>query len=131
MCIRDRGDSVKAAKVLKFVDKHIPEYNVPVSYQSGSLDEAQVYADLGMKKEAKNLIVKLFTNACQYLNWYLNLGQSDFQSSNRDCMMYLIIMQHCVQIAEKIDPAYYRKIYGVCSIYTGKFQQRGGDINVY
>ncbi|MDO5447570.1 MAG: DUF2723 domain-containing protein, partial [Prevotellaceae bacterium] len=43
MNLLNEGKTDKAAEVLKYADKHIPEYNLPISFQSGSLDEATIY----------------------------------------------------------------------------------------
>lgn len=124
----NQGQNQKAAEVLKYLDKHIPEYNVPISYHSGSLDEATVYAGLGMKKESKH-IAEAITKLCrQYLTWYLSLGQKDFLGSQRECMMYLYIMHSCASVVEKVDAAYAEKINMELAQFTDIYQSRGGSM---
>ena len=100
------GDTARAAEVLTYIDKHIPEYNVPISQQSGSLEEARVYADIGMKDNANRLIETLWNNSMQYVNWYLALDGARFSSSQRDCVINIYIMQQTMGIAKSTNPAW-------------------------
>lgn len=44
------GKTEKAKKVLAYMNKVMPEYNVPTTYLSGGLEFIRCYAQLGMKK---------------------------------------------------------------------------------
>ena len=57
----------EAAEVLAYADKMIPEYNVPVDFNSGSLDQARLYIELGQKAKGMDILKKLWTKSEQYL----------------------------------------------------------------
>ena len=122
----NEGQKQKAAEVLKYVDKHIPEYNVPISFHSGSLDEATAYAELGMNKEATHILEALVKNSEQYLTWYLNLPQKDFLGSGNDCRLHIYVFQQAIMTAEKVDSALADKLKAKFEQYYVAYQQRGG-----
>ena len=103
MNLVNEGENKKAAEVLAYLDKHIPEYNVPVNYWSGSLDEARIYAHLGEKQKAMSMLKKLFTKSYQYARWYCNLEDFRFMSSQRDALRNFYIMQQTLVEAEEMD----------------------------
>ena len=103
MNLVNEGDDKKAAKVLAYLDKNIPEYNVPVNYQSGSLDEARVYAHLGQKQKAMDMFKKLFDNSYQYAAWYCSLEDMRFLSAQRDALLHFYIMNQILVEANDIN----------------------------
>ena len=103
MNLVNEGDDNKAAKVLAYLDKNIPEYNVPVNYQSGSLDEARVYAHLGQKQKAMDMFKKLFDNSYQYAAWYCSLEDMRFLSAQRDALLHFYIMNQILVEANDIN----------------------------
>ena len=103
MNLVNEGDDKKAAKVLAYLDKNIPEYNVPVNYQSGSLDEARVYAHLGQKQKAMDMFKKLFDNSYQYAAWYCSLEDMRFVSAQRDALLHFYIMNQILVEANDIN----------------------------
>ena len=103
MNLVNEGDDKKAAKVLAHLDKNIPEYNVPVNYQSGSLDEARVYAHLGQKQKAMDMFKKLFDNSYQYAAWYCSLEDFRFVSAQRDALLHFYIMNQILVEANDIN----------------------------
>ena len=120
----NEGDEKKALEVLNYVDKNIPEYNVPVDYQSGSLDEARAYAALGQKSKATDLLKKLWNKSQQYLNWYCSLGGMRFTSSQNDCMMHIYIMQNVATVGSQVDRNWaeqkMKELENLVNMYRGK-----------
>ena len=124
MNLVNEGDDKKAAKVLAYLDKNIPEYNVPVNYQSGSLDEARVYAHLGQKQKAMDMFKKLFDNSYQYAAWYCSLEDMRFLSAQRDALLHFYIMNQILveanDINEKWAKAQQVRMNGLLELYRSK-----------
>ena len=124
MNLVNEGDDKKAAKVLAYLDKNIPEYNVPVDYQSGSLDEARVYAHLGQKQKAMDMFKKLFDNSYQYAAWYCSLEDMRFLSAQRDALLHFYIMNQILveanDINEKWAKAQQVRMNGLLQLYRSK-----------
>ena len=124
MNLINEGDDKKAAKVLAYLDKNIPEYNVPVNYQSGSLDEARVYAHLGQKQKAMDMFKKLFDNSYQYAAWYCSLEDMRFVSAQRDALLHFYIMNQILveanDINEKWAKAQQVRMNGLLQLYRSK-----------
>ena len=124
MNLVNEGDDKKAAKVLAYLDKNIPEYNVPVNYQSGSLDEARVYAHLGQKQKAMDMFKKLFDNSYQYAAWYCSLEDMRFLSAQRDALLHFYIMNQILveanDINEKWTKAQQVRLNSLLELYRSK-----------
>lgn len=130
MNLAAEGQTKKAAEVLAYLDKNIPEYNVPVDYSSGSLDEARVYAAIGNKAAANHLIKELWKKSSQYLNWYLSLEGIRFTSAQRECMINLHIMQQAAIIANETDPTWAEKKLKELEIFAERYQNKGGKFGI-
>ena len=120
------GQKEKAAKVLKYLDEHIPEYNVPIDQQSGSLEEARVYAKLGMHEEAYHIAQELWTKANQYIDYYLSHSQKRFMASMRDCMIQIYVMQQTLMIGEECNPEWSEDNMKVFEEKVERYRTRGG-----
>ncbi|MGM9778807.1 MAG: protein O-mannosyl-transferase family [Prevotella sp.] len=124
MNLVNEGDDKKAANVLAYLDKNIPEYNVPVNYQSGSLDEARVYAHLGQKQKAMDMFKKLFDNSYQYAAWYCGLEDMRFLSAQRDALLHFYIMNQILveanDINEKWTKTHQVRLNSLLQIYRSK-----------
>ena len=124
MNLVNEGDDKKAAKVLAYLDKNIPEYNVPVNYQSGSLDEARVYAHLGQKQKAMDMFKKLFDNSYQYAAWYCSLEDFRFVSAQRDALLHFYIMNQILVEANDINEKWAKtqqvRMNGLLQLYRSK-----------
>ena len=124
------GDNKRAAEVLTHVDKNIPEYNVPVDYQSGSLDEARVYLKIGQKDKAAHLLDQLWTRSKQYMAWYTSLSSMRLSGAQNDCMLHLYVMQQVAleteQINEKLGEQRMAELERIYQYY----RERGGSFGV-
>ena len=133
MNLVNEGDDKKAAKVLAYLDKNIPEYNVPVNYQSGSLDEARVYAHLGNKQKAMDMFKKLFDNSYQYAAWYCGLEDMRFLSAQRDALLHFYIMNQILVEANDINEKWTKtqqvRLNSLLQIYRSKGGSFGDEEN--
>ena len=124
----------KAAEVLAYSEKHIPEYNVSPDYQSGSFDMARCYAMLGQKDKAMEKFKALWNKSEQYIMWYCSLSGMRFASAQRDCLMHLYILQQVAQEGEHVDgkwgEAKMQRLKNLMNLYRGKggsFGDEGGQ----
>ena len=124
----DEGKNDKALKALKYCEKVIPEYNVPINYMSGGLDMARAYADINKKNEAKQYVDKVLDNAKQHLSWINKLDMISLANHEQDAVMQIYIMQHCAQIADDIDTKYADDIYKQIESLVKVYQDKGGRL---
>ena len=131
MNLVNEGEDKKAANVLAYLDKNIPEYNVPVNYQSGSLDEARVYAHLGQKQKAMDMFKKLFNNSYQYAAWYCGLEDFRFVSAQRDALLHFYIMNQILVEANDINEKWAKtqqvRMNGLLKFYRSKGGRFGDE----
>ncbi len=105
----DEHKNGKALNVLNKAEKEIPEYNVPMNYVSGGYDLAKAYMRLGQKAKAFAILNKMWTNATQYLTWYMSLDYNRFRQSMYDCNMYFQTMYFMIDLAKNANPAWAQK----------------------
>ena len=127
MNLVNEGDDKKAAEVLAYLDKHIPEYNVPINFWSGSLDEARVYAHLGQNKKAMSMYKELFKISYQYNQWYCSLEDYRFLGSQRDILRHFYIMQQTLVEAEEIDSKWAQQQQLNMSSLLQLYRSKGGS----
>ena len=124
MNLVNEGEDKKAANVLAYLDKNIPDYNVPVNYNSGSLDEARVYAHLGQNQKAMDMFKKLFNNSYQYAAWYCSLEDFRFVSAQRDALLHFYIMNQILVEANDINEKWAKtqqvRMNGLLQLYRSK-----------
>jgi tetratricopeptide (TPR) repeat protein len=117
----------QAMKVLVKAEKVIPEYNVPIDYQSGSVDMAKAYAALGQKAKAVKLYSELFEKSKQYINWYLSLNGSRFEQAQQDCMLQFYIMQEVLSASKSCDMSWTTKHNSILEALLTTYQSKGGQ----
>ena len=106
----NEGQNDKARKVLEKAEKEIPEYNVPMTYFSGAFDFLRSWSALGNKKRATEIADNIWTNAEQWINWYLTNSSNYVLSSKYDIEhLHLGMMQNVLVQMEDIDSAWYDK----------------------
>ncbi len=93
----------KALKVLQKAEKVIPTYNVPMNYMSGGVDLAKAYALLGQRQKALEVVNATWKDAYQYASYYLSLDGSQFDMSQRDCMIQISILSQIAEVTEIAD----------------------------
>ena len=127
MQLAAEGDNKKAAEVLAYVDKNVPSYNVPVDYESGSLDEARVYSAIGNNAKAMEIVKQLWKRSEQYLNWYLSLDGMRFASSQRECMLHFHVLQNAAMIGSAADSKWGEKKMEELENLINAYHSKGGS----
>ena len=122
------GKMDKAKKVMARMEKELPEYNVPVSYQAGGFDIVKNYTKLGMKKQAVDAVMKMWNSGVQYMRWYLHLNGNRFAQSQRECLTQFYIMQHLVSLMEDVDKQKADKLMNDLNTIYSAYESRGGQI---
>ena len=118
------GKKEQALKVVEKAEQAIPAEVVPHSYQSGSIDLAEVWLRLGNKKQAETIACAVADNASEYAAWYTSLSDSQLQASADECYYYLIQLSNAIKVLEAVDP---KKIDGydkALNAYFEQFQRR-------
>ncbi len=135
------GKREKAVKVVDYVEKHIPAYNVPHDFQSGSLEIAKIYALTGQKNQANKILNQLEKKSFEYCDYYLSLNSDRFKMNAQDYQYHIYILNEIVSllrnqrfsnsdnVAKKLDSyinLYYKKMG-----YSGAPAEHNveGDIN--
>jgi hypothetical protein len=122
------GKEKKAEEVLRYTEKMIPSFNVAHNYSSGSLDMARTWASLGNKKEALNIINKMWKNSVQYMKWFCSLEQYRFDAAKHDCLVNFYILEQLASLTEIVDQTTYDKQMKELSLLGNIFEQRGGKL---
>ena len=114
----------KAIDILKKADVEIPYYNVPVDYMSGGLDMARGWPLTGQKAKGEEYLKKVWTNATQYLNYYLSLNADRFAQAQSDCIRKIMIMQSAAEVAGMVSPKleaqYAKQLNALYTLYHGR-----------
>ena len=114
----------KAIDILKKADVEIPSYNVPVDYMSGGLDMARGWLLTGQKAKGEEYLSKIWTNATQYLNYYLSLSNDRFMAAQSDCIRQIMIMQSTAEVADMVSPKleakYAKQLNALYTLYHGR-----------
>ncbi|MDE6150632.1 MAG: hypothetical protein K2G12_01375, partial [Prevotella sp.] len=122
------GQTAKAKKVLAYMNKVMPEYNVPTTYLSGGLDIIRCYAQLGMKQEALRIVGNMWKNCQQYMRWYMSLDANRFSQAQRDCLYQIYVMRSLIDLTEAVDTAQADKMVKQLSATVYAYQNKGGII---
>ncbi|NPE13479.1 protein O-mannosyl-transferase family [Xylanibacter rodentium] len=125
--LANEGQNGKAAEVLAYVDKNVPSYNVPIDFESGSLDEARVYSAIGDKAKAMEIVKQLWKRSEQYLNWYLSLDGIRFAGSQRECMLHFHVLQNAAMLGSANDKAWGEKKMTELESLINAYHAKGGS----
>ena len=122
------GKDAKAKKVLTYMNKVMPAYNVPNEILAGGVELARCYTLLGMKKEAAQAIKDMWKSSMQYMRWYLSLSQNRFMQSQQECINNLYYMNSIYEIAELLDQNLGKQYAKELSMLIAAYQQKGGQL---
>lgn len=122
------GKKDKAAKVLAYAEKVLPEYNVPLNYVSGALDMAAAYAMIGNNAKAKHYVEQVFKDAHQFVRWYTSLDTNRFMMSQQECLLQIFIMNRCVEVALMADKGFADKLFKQFNADATAYENKGGRI---
>ena len=118
------GKRDKALKVVEKAETAIPAVNVPHNYQSGSLELANVWLQLGKKTQAAELADAVAKNASEYCAWYLGLSDRRLQTSAEECYYYLLQLSNALKILDEVDPKKGASYDLALRTYFNQFQSR-------
>jgi hypothetical protein len=93
---------------------------------------AQVYAAIGNKAKATEIIEQLWKKSEQTMNFYLSLDSKKFKGTTSNCQFHLFyVMRHLINITDMIDEKkaseYDMKVNNLAQRYIGK----GGPLPNY
>ena len=120
------GQNAKAEKVLRKVEKVLPEYNVPYTFMSGAADMARAYALIGKKADAARILNKVWADAKSYADYYLQLTGSRFMMSQNDVLRQLYIMQNIADITQACDRSLADQRLKTVNALYAVYQAKGG-----
>ena len=103
MYLIQEGKTEQAKKVLEKSEKELPGYNIPHEFQGGSTDMVRAYNLTGQKQKAQELLDQLWKKSTQYLQWYYSLDGMRFDSSQRECMLHLYVLNQLFDQQMQID----------------------------
>ncbi len=99
----EEGDTKRALEVLKYSEKVLPEYNIPMTWISGADQMASAYYYAGDTKRAKEILNTLANTSSQYILYYITMSPSKFNISISDSMLNLKILMELIQKAHGFD----------------------------
>ena len=118
----------KAKKVLAYAKEQLSEDIIPMNFLGGGIEIAKAYALLGMKKEAKDVLSKVFENSRQYLRYYTSFNGSTLISYQQECLTQMYIMSECIEVADMVDKAYADNMAQTQNTYLKIYQDKGGQL---
>ena len=122
------GKKDKAKKAIEYAEKVLPTYYLPMNYLNGGMEFAMTYYELGMRQKGEQVINSMWKTCTQYLRWYLSLNQSNFISSQRNCMYNLYAMQQMTDIVARFDKSKANKMSAELNQLISLYQSRGGSL---
>ena len=117
----------KALNVLRKAEKVLPEYNVPLTFMSGAADMAHAYAILGKKADAKRILDKVWEDAKEYADYYVQLTGARFTMCQNDIMRQLYILQNLADITSGFDKGLADKRMKTVNALYSTYQAKGGQ----
>ncbi len=123
-----QNDTKRAAEVVDFASKHIPEYNVPLCYDAGSLDQAEVNYGLDRKDEARRLMDAIWDQGVQYAKWYIQLDRGRLSGAAYDATRKFFSMRHALSIAYQHDVEWMESHHEEFQELLETYQSRGGRL---
>ncbi len=120
----------KAAKILAKAEEAIPSYNVPHTFDGGSVDLANAWAAVGKKAEAEKILTAVLDNVQQYVDWYLALDNYHFVGSVEDCRYYMYQFSLAVDALEKAGSEKAKSYASAFELRYGTLSNRMAQLNL-
>ena len=95
------GKKDKALAALDYAEKMIPAYTVPYDGQTGAVQMAEAYYQLGETEKSDKIMDALANKAIEYLTWYLSLDNSQFFVSSREFEYHIALLNEELKLMEK------------------------------
>ena len=120
------GKNDKAKEVLRYVDEHIPTYNVPYDYQNGALDMADAWYQLGEQQEGDRIADVLANKEIEYITWYLSLTDYQLAITQDNCEYHFALLDRIVKSLETYNSSlatnYDAKLGELYEIYANRVE---------
>ncbi|MCR5131512.1 MAG: DUF2723 domain-containing protein [Prevotella sp.] len=91
-------------KVLRKCDLEIPEYNLPLTYETGGHLLARAWAMTDQKQMAFRHIDAVWKDSIQHLEWVNSMDISHRNRYHREYQRHCAIVYYLLQLAQNIDP---------------------------
>jgi len=118
----------QALEVLDRCQEEIPSRNVPHDFQSSSSDMARVYAALGQKEKARDILDEMWLKSGQYILYYCSLKGQKFKNGEQACRLHFYIMQSLLDIAEDVDKTKAMQYTNELQQAMALFMSKGGNL---
>lgn len=116
------GKKDKAIQALNYVEKMVPEFNVPYDWQNGAAQLARAMYMTGNRTKADYIMKTLADKSVEYLNWYLTT-YTDLTNARQDIEYQLAILNEEVKLmtisnAKGMAKTYTDKLHHFYDMYT-------------
>ena len=96
------GKRDRALAALEKVEAVIPETTVPHNYQSGSMELARVWQQMGQSDRACHIAGAIASTAAEYCHWYVGLPSSRFVAAQDNCFYYLTQLRQATEMLTQL-----------------------------
>lgn len=121
------GKKDKALNALTYVQKIIPNQNVPYDWQNGSVQMAEAYYQLGKEAQGDEILKVLADKAVEYMTWYLSLDDSRFSISTHEFEYHWALLNEEVKLMKKynskLTKTYEQKVEQLYNLYAGRLKK--------
>lgn len=121
------GKKDKALNALTYVQKMIPNQNVPYDWQNGSVQMAEAYYQLGKEAQGDEILKVLADKAVEYMTWYLSLDDSRFSISTHEFEYHWALLNEEVKLMKKynskLTKTYEQKVEQLYNLYAGRLKK--------
>jgi predicted Zn-dependent protease len=124
------GQKAKAMKALDYCAKVIPASTVPHDIQSGSLDLAKAYVQLGAKNKAMPILNDLTKRTKEYINWYLSLTPNRLKMSAENCLYNIYMLSQLGQTMQQCDAARGKALINEAETFARLAQSKGVSLSM-
>ena len=93
-----------AVAVLQKCDRELPEYNLPLTSETGGHLLARAWALTGKKAETMRHIRAVWRDSMQHLRWISSLSDSRRPLYQREQQRHLAVLYYMVQTVQVVDP---------------------------
>lgn len=96
-----KGEQERAVKLLDYVEKVVPAYNVRYDWQNGATQLADAYYQVGKAAKGDQIMDELANKSVEYMEWYLSLSYRKLATSNEEFIYHLSLLDAEIRTLEK------------------------------
>jgi hypothetical protein len=111
----------KALNVVKYAEEVLPAKTIAHNYMGGSMDLARVWLVYGYKQEARDILLSIANNACEYLDWYAGLSPQIQKSSAREILYNVYQLNTAIEILADAECEQYEALVEKLEVYEVSF----------